>query len=145
MGVMNRATADDTKPLHWGFWATVVWGVVIGAVFLVLQIVILVWGVASRDESLSESEFAQMVVSAAQNGYFVSLATLVTAVVCCTLILGIIKLKKRSILNDYLAIRAVSPRITLRWLALLAGFILLSDVTSSLLGRPIVPSFTSAL
>src|SRR5262249_18289381 len=83
--------------------------------------------------------------SAAQNGYFVSLTTLVTAVVCCALILGVIKFKKRSILSDYLAVRAVSLRTVLRWLALLAGFILLSDVTTSLLGRPIVPSFMSAM
>ena len=143
--VLNNSIAGDTKPSRWGFWGTVVWGVVIAAVSFVLQIVIFIWAVASRNENLSESEFAQALASAAQNGYFFSLTTLVTAVVCCALILGVIKFKKRSILSDYLAVRAVSLRTVLRWLALLAGFILVSNVTTSLLGRPIVPSFMSVM
>jgi uncharacterized protein len=140
--------ADDIKllqPAHWRFWGTVTWGAVIAAVCLVLQTATVLWVVASRDERLSESELAQFLASGAENGYFLSLATFVSTVVGVGLILGIIKLKKHSILSDYLAIRPVPPRTMLRWIGLLAGFILLSDLMTSLLGRPIVPSFMSAV
>jgi membrane protease YdiL (CAAX protease family) len=118
---------------------------VIAAVFLVLQFAIVLWAVVSRNENLSASEIAQLLESAAQDGYLFSLTTFVTTVVCCALILGVIKLKKHSLLKDYLAIRAITLGTMLRWLGLLAVIIILSDVTTSLLGRPIVPSSMSAL
>ena len=145
---MNTSTTSDDirlpQPAHWRFWGTVIWGIVIAAIFQVLQIVVVFRFVGSREGKLSESEFAQVVASAAQDGYVLSLATFATTVVCGGLVVGIVKLKKHSILTDYLALRSVALGTALRWFGLLAGLLVLSDLITILLGRPIVPDFMSA-
>lgn len=133
------------QPAHWRFWGTLLWGILIALVFLALQAATVLWVLIARNDHLSEAEFAELYASSAQNGYVVSLATMVTGVVCCALIAGIVKLKKRSVLSDYLALRSVSSRTMLRWLALLVGLIVLADVLTILLGRPIVPDFMSGV
>ena len=57
----------------------------------------------------------------------------------------VIKLKRGSVLTEYLCIRLVSREVMLRWIVLLAGFIVVSDLITALLGRPIVPDFMSAV
>jgi len=137
---------DDAlrEPAHWRFWGTVLWGVAIAIIFTVLQVVVLFVFLVMRNKGLSGSDFELALESAADDGTIISVATFATTVVCCALIAGIVKLKKHSILKDYLAIRPVARGTMLRWLALLACFAVLSDLITTLLGRPVVPSFMSS-
>jgi len=100
--------------------------------------------VVSRSGRLTEADLIDRLTSAAKDGYLFSLSTFVTTVVCCGLIVGIVKLKRGSILREYLCIRAVPLRILMRWIGFLLGLIVLSDSIAVLLGRPIVPPFMSA-
>ncbi len=134
----------STQPAHWGLWGTVLWGTAIAVIFVVLQIVTILAAVVFRNGHLSESEFTELLTSAAKNGYFISLSTFVTTIVCCGLVVGVVKLKKGSILREYLCIRPVSLRILMKWIGILLGLIVLSDSLAALLGRSIVPPFTSA-
>jgi membrane protease YdiL (CAAX protease family) len=83
--------------------------------------------------------------SAGHDGYALSLATFATAIVGCGVIIGVIKLKRGSVLREYLCIQPVSLGRMLRWLGLLAALIVLSDALTTLLGRPIAPPFMSAV
>jgi len=144
----SRNTADEVRssqPAHWGFWGTVIWGAVIAVIFVVLQVVAVLVVVVSRNGNLSKSELMKLFSSAGEDGYLLSLATFVTTVVGCGLIVGVIKLKKGSVLTEYLCIRSVSLIRMLRWIGFLAGLIVLSDSITILLGRPIVPPFMSAV
>jgi len=118
---------------------------VIAAIFIVLQVITMLVVVVSRNRNLSESELMKLFISAGEDGYLLSLATFATTVVGCGLIVGVIKLKKGSVLTEYLCIRSVSLRKMLRWIGLLAGLIVLSDSITTLLGRPIVPPFMSTV
>jgi len=135
----------STQPAHWGLWGTVLWGTVIAVIFVVLQIVTILVAVISRNRRLSESELTELLSSAAKDGYFISLSTFVTTVVCCGLVVGVVKLKKGSILREYLCIRPVSLRMLMKWIGFLLGLIVLSDSLTALLGRPIVAPFMSAM
>ena len=134
---------DANATAHWKFWGTFLWGLLITAVFLLLQVGIVYGVVASSQGQLSESEFMARYISAATSGSVFSIATIVTAGVCCALIAGVVKLKKGSVLSAYLALGAIPRAVILRWLALLAAFIVIADVVTYLLGRPIVPDFMS--
>lgn len=146
---MNSSDTTDqirsSQPVHWEFWGTVIWGAVIAAIFIVLQVITMLVVVVSRNRNLSESELMKLFISAGEDGYLLSLATFATTVVGCGLIVGVIKLKKGSVLTEYLCIRSVSLRKMLRWIGLLAGLIVLSDSITTLLGRPIVPPFMSTV
>jgi membrane protease YdiL (CAAX protease family) len=145
---LNSIDSDDKirsfQPTHWRLWGTIIWGTVISIIFVALQVItILVIGV-SRNRHLSESEMRVLFGSVMKDGYLLSLVTFVTTVVCCALILGVIKLKKGSLLTEYLCIKPVSLRMWLKWIGFLIGFIVLSDLLTAFLGRPIVPPFMSA-
>jgi len=144
----NIDTGGETgssRPAHWGFWATVIWGGVISVLFVLLQVVTIVVVAVFQKGNVSESELTALLISAGENGHFLSIATFVTTIACCGLIVGVIKLKKGSVLTEYLCIRSVPLKVALRWIGLLAGFIVLSDLITTLLGRPIVPDFMSAV
>jgi len=130
---------------HWRLWGTVVWGAVIFAAFYLLQTLAVIVVVSSWRRHLSETEIEQLLSSAGENGYLLSLATFITTIVCCGLVVAVIKLKKGSVLLEYLSIRSVSPKTMLKWTGLLAGFVVLSDLITVSLGRPIVPEFMSAV
>ena len=133
------------EPAHWGFWGTVIWGVVIAIIFFIVQIITISAAIALREGGVSESKLEQLFISAGENGYFVSLSTFVTTIVCGGCIVGVIKLKKGSVLREYLCIRPVSLNTLLKWMGLLAVFIVLADLITTLLGRPIVPNFMLAI
>ena len=60
---------DDTSATaHWKFWGTLLWGLLITAVFLALQAGIVYGVVASSEGALSESEFMDRYISAATSG-----------------------------------------------------------------------------
>jgi uncharacterized protein len=132
-------------PQNWGFWGTVLWGAVVSAIFVSLQIVtILVLGRLPQ-RGASEGELARFLERTLEDGTLFSVATFVTAAVCCPLVLAIIKLKKNSQVRDYLALHVVPTRTALRWFGALAVALVASDLLTLALGRPIVPSSMSAL
>lgn len=129
--------SESSQPAHWGFGGTVLWGSVAAVIFIIAQIITLVVLMISQHKDFSESEFKQWLI--ANNGSFLSLTSFVATVVCCSFILAVIKLKKGSVLKEYLAIKPVSRETMLKWLGFLAGLIVLSDLLTTLLGRPLVP------
>ena len=116
-------------PQHWGFWGTLAWGTGVAITFVVLQIAT----VLSLERSGNE------------DGTLFSLATFATTAILCPLILGIIRLKPGSQIRDYLALRPVDAKVMLRWFGALAVVLLLSDLLTLVLRRPIVPDAMAAL
>jgi membrane protease YdiL (CAAX protease family) len=134
-----------SPPAYWGFWGTVLWSGAIFAIFLVLQGVAVLAVVLSQNDHPARSQLRELLRAAGENGYVLSIVTLITTTVCCALVAGVIKLKKGAMLVDYLSIRTVAPRVMLKWLGLLVCVVVLSDSITALLGRPIVPDFVAAV
>jgi membrane protease YdiL (CAAX protease family) len=94
----------------------------------------------SRNSHFSGTELMALI----KDGYLLSLMTFVTTFVCCGLIVGVVKLKRDSLLTEYLCIRKVSPKVLLKWIGLLISFIVLSDLITFFLGKPLVPPFMTS-
>lgn len=133
------------RPVHWGFLGTVIWGVVIGILFIVVQAVTIFLVAYLSTEHIYGADFEQLFASSANNGYFLSFATFATAVVGCGAIAGVIKLKTGSRLTEYLSLELASARTMLKWMGLTALFVVLSDSLTLVLGRRIVPEFMSSV
>ncbi|HET7832016.1 MAG TPA: CPBP family intramembrane glutamic endopeptidase [Gallionella sp.] len=110
-----------------------------------LQLVVIAVQAFMLNPHLSEAQLTAFMKSSGENGYILSVTTLVTTLVCCSLIVGIIKLKKGSVLADYLRLRTVPPKVMARWAGYLVGMMILSDLLTMLLGRPIVPDVMLAM
>ena len=145
---MTISDPDDEirspQPTHWGLWGTIIWGTVISVIFVALQVFTIIVVAVSRNSHLSESELSVLFGTVMKDGYLLSLVTFVTTVVCCGLVVSVVKLKKGSLLKEYLCIRQVSLKILLKWIGFLIGLIVLSDLITAFLGRPIVPPFMSS-
>ena len=133
------------RPARWGFWGTLLWGVLIAFVFVVLQVSIMIIILMTQDRYSSPAGFEQAFISAVTDGYILSVVTFATTIVGTGLVIGIIKLKKNTVLKDYLCIRPVPFTTMLKWIGILAVFIALANLLSLTLDRPLVTEFMAAI
>ncbi len=143
MGADGTAV-ESQGPAHWEFLGTLLWGVLIAIVFSVLQAVAIVATLAARKPGLSGADLERLLSAAGADGTVLAYTTFVTTVMCCALVAGVVKLKKHSVLTDYLALRPVAFGTLLGWIGVTLGFAALWDVISILVGRPVVPEFMSS-
>jgi len=137
--------SKESQVAHWGFWATLLWGALLAVVFVVLQMVTITVILIAQDRYQSAAEYQRAFVEATTNGQVLSLITFVTTIVCTGILAGIIKLKKRSVLKEYLCLRPVPLQLTLKWAGILALFIASASMITLALGRPLVTDFMSEI
>jgi len=148
MAVINHNNTEGSKEseaAHWGLWGTLLWGAVLAIVFIVLQTVTITGILIAQDRHLGAVEFQHAFVAATTNGQVLSLVTFVTTIVCTGLLAGIIKLKKGTVLKEYLSIRSAPFSTLLQWLGVLVVFIASANVITLTLGRPLVTDFMSEI
>lgn len=134
---------DELKPnnnyMVWGFWGTIIWAIVIALVFLFTEGFTMGVHLVVTHPGVSPDDLVYFLDEAQGNGTLISLITVVTLVVCTLLMLGIIKLKKGSNIKHYLALNGIGIKELRFWLLVIAGMILLADLMTYLLGKPIIP------
>ena len=143
---MTDATVIEGSgnPRHWGMLGTVLWGAGIATAFAGLQLVVILAYVTHGKPDLAGDELRMLVEANKYNGVMLSLATLLTTVLCVPLVLGIAKLKRGSRLAAYLAFNPVPLGTLGKWLGVTALFLLASDLLAVVLGKPVVPEFMRA-
>lgn len=99
----------------------------------------------AQEKHHSTSILMKSLEAAATDGYILSVVTFVTTIVCTSLVIGIIKLKKDTVLKEYLCIRPVPFKIMLQWIGILAVFIVLANIIALVVDRPIVSDFMAAI
>lgn len=137
-------TADEPgfqEPPHWELLGTLIWGSVIMAVFFILQMVVVAFSVIPHTNGLSEAEVLELFISAGESGNVLFWCTLTTAIVGIICIAAAVKLKKGSVLRNYLAIKPVPLKTIFQWIGLLLVFIVITDLITISIGRPLVPDF----
>lgn len=143
-GKANPVIAPDKSYEHWKTLGTIIFGLMIAAIFLVLQVATMTFIVASRNPGLTAAQLQDMLIAAQTDGFVISLTTIVTTIVCCAIVAGTIKLKRGSNLADYLAIKSVPTKTLIAWLGILIALIAVSDLFTLFLGRPLVPAFVTS-
>lgn len=132
----NEPLSGSGRPPVWGplaslFWTGVVW-VAFNALTLAMALVFLHAGWAdahSRPDQL------------AGHGLFLSVSTLVNAVLCTALVLLLIRLRGGLAIRDYLALQPLRGRQIQLWFGLLLVFVLTSEGLGYWLDRPVIPDF----
>ena len=132
---------NPVRKLVWGPWATAGFGIAVGIVFLLTQIVVMVIFFALEYVSNPRLDPLQLAEKLGENGLVLAVATCASAIVCICLILLIIKLRKGSTIAEYLELNPINGKTVFVLFVITAGFILLSDCLTYLLGKPIVPQY----
>jgi len=122
----------------WGLWATLGLALVIGAVFVLAQIVAGIlagFGVMATGGAEALRDPKQL----ESNGLFLALTTCGAAPAAIVATCLFAWLRRGMSIRDYLRLKAVPARVLFRWCLVLLALAVLSDGLTSLLGRPIVP------
>jgi len=122
-------------------WGTVGWGLLVAAVFVVLQGLVLAGFVACGVARNPDTDIYAAAKGLGGNGLVMALATFVTTPLCIGLIALLVRLRKGPAIASYLGLKAIAPRTMLLWLGILTLFALLAELLAHLLGRPFMPDF----
>jgi membrane protease YdiL (CAAX protease family) len=119
LGVSLIIGAPLRQSPRWGFWATILWALVIAAIYAAAQFGIILAVADWRSADLTDSSsFDQLMISGSSGGYVFSLANLVTTIICCASIAAIIRLKKHAVVREYLCLKPVTLTAALKWIGL---------------------------
>ena len=134
---------EEAHAAHWGFWGTLVWGMILMGIFVVLQVVTFGAIIGLTNGAVSATELEALISDLQDNGFVLSVCTIVTTLGCGVILLGVIKLKKGSVVKKYLGLRTVAIREASGWMAAVLVFVAVWEGLNIALGRPIVPEFMS--
>jgi uncharacterized protein len=122
-------------PRPWGPWATIGWTLLCIMVMFAAQIVGLIIFVVFRFATTTTPKFDDLTTS----GNVIALATLLSTSAAVGLIALLIRIRRYPI-RDYLVLYWPTPRSVMISLAGLAVLLGATDLSSYLLGRPLVPT-----
>jgi HAD superfamily hydrolase (TIGR01509 family) len=123
--------------MAWGFWATLgLTAVIMFGDIIAQAIVALFFAIASRIVGV-EVDWTAI----ESNGLFLALATISGAPVVIGLCWLFAWLRKGLSPSEYLGFKPVRLRQVARWCLVLLGFVVVSDLITILLGKPVVPEF----
>ncbi len=129
----------------WGLFSTLVWSLIIATLFVATQSLMIGIYIGINYGDVAAPEFEQLMTELQFNGVVISICTFASLLVCGLAILGIVKLKKNSSIKHYLGFLPVSRRDLIFWLVVMSGLIVVSDLITFSLGKPIVPEFMTSV
>jgi membrane protease YdiL (CAAX protease family) len=134
----SASRTNDKGP--WGPWATLGFTLVIIALMAGVQLLAFVLYLAYRGAAGLTTD----IEATATNGTFLSITTILTAVVCLGSAVFFAWIRKGPKVKDYLAMVPIGKRKHLAYLAIGLGFAILVDMINLLFDRPIIPEFIEA-
>jgi membrane protease YdiL (CAAX protease family) len=125
------------QPLPWGFWATVGWTLLIAVGWMCAQVVaVVVYVVWHMQRDGGKIPATSQITT---SGLLISLATILSAPVGIGLAVFFAWLRKTLPLREYFALRWPGVKVAALWILAFLAFLVLSDLVTRLLGKPIVP------
>ena len=137
-------SVTDAGPV-WGLPATILWSLVIAAVFILGQVFGLGLFIGLSHPGVDQSSFERLMGEYQFHGIGISLGVYCALVLCVPVLLGAIKLKRGSSIKRYLGIRWFDLRALGYWFLIIFACLLAYDGLALLLGIAIVPDFSIAI
>lgn len=129
----------DPEQQYYGFIGTLLWGIVIFALFLALQIGSVWLYIGATYGELKQHEVSVVMAAIENNGTVMAIGAILPAIFTILLMAAIIKAKNNIPIRDYLDLKSFSFGAARFWLIILVLFLIASDGITHLMGKPIVP------
>jgi uncharacterized protein len=139
--MQNSLPPAAIRPKPWGLWATLGFSVVVLGVFLLTQTLVFIAILSFKVAQESTFSSAMLAGSLQTNGLVLAIATIVSAPICVAVIAGIIKLRQRWRVQDYLALKRPHKRQLLEWCLIAVICIVALDLVKSFVDVPVIPPF----
>ena len=137
----SEQKVEEVKKPFWGFWPTFGFGLVTGIVALFVQGIIFAAFVAANLMSNPGTFTLESINELAMNGLLISIATIVSSVICVGFIILVIKMRKNTVIATYLDLNPIGWKIILVLLAISVAFIVLASIVGNYAGVPDTSDF----
>lgn len=124
---------EKTNQPIWGPWATLGFGIFIGAAFLIVGLIVAVIYLTFALQGAQRTNANILALDLKANGTFASWAGIITAAICLPLILAIIRLRRGQSTKDYLKLYRVSGKALLFWIGLIIVWAVAQDLITDAL------------
>lgn len=136
---MEEESGPRTGEAVWGFWGTLLWGALIGVIFVTVQTLVVAAYVETQLNGEAELQKEVLYQQAISDGDILSWATIASAVVCTVLTMLAVAFKKGSNIPRYLGFRPVAFKSAAKLTGLFVVLLIILDFLTSLLDRPTTP------
>jgi uncharacterized protein len=126
---------------RWGWLGTVLWGLVVMAVFFATQAAFVLAYARGTMRNIRPEAMAAELAKLQANGDVVAASLFLSTPASLLAIIAVLKLKRGSSFDDALALRAPPKGALWRWMLAAIAFAAACDALTWLFGRPIVPAF----
>ncbi len=143
-GVAVASSLEEPReplPQPWGPWASLGLTAVIAVAFVVVQYAALIVLGVIEVLRTGTTDPGPVVEALSQSGFFLAVATCVTAILCTPLILLFIRIRGVASAKTYLSLKAASRPEWIWWFLALLGLEALSIVAMVVFDQPDVPDF----
>jgi len=103
----------------WGFWGTLLWGIVIGLVLFLGQLLPLLGYMLFTGIEFSLDSFVEFTQSVEKDAMLLSISVIGSAIIVVPIVFGIAKLKKGAVLKEYFDFNAYSWKTFWIWMGIL--------------------------
>lgn len=141
----KEAPAAPMSSPVWKMPGTLIWGTIIAVIFIVTQISAMVVYIKIHFGDVAPPEFERLVMELQYDGTVISICTFAAFLICGPAIVCVVKFKKGSNLGHYLALKTVDSATSKYWALVMICLIVVSDVLTLLLGKPLVPEFSATV
>ena len=134
-------TTEEPKVVPWGFWATTGFSALIFVLLVILQSIIIglfVFAAKTGNPGIDIEVYSQHISS---DGFCLAISFIISTPICIALTILFAKLRRNFPVKKYLALIKPSSKEIAKWLFITVIFMILSDMFTYFLNRPIVPEF----
>ncbi len=125
----------------WGFWGTFLWGIVIGGLLFLGQLIPLVIYMIIIGETITLENFFLFAQKVETDAFLLSVSVIGSALIVVPLVFGIAKLKKGSVLKEYFDLRAYSWKTFWIWMGILLLLLVFEGFALEAMGVEQTPNF----
>ena len=125
----------------WGFWGTLLWGVVIGVILFLGQLIPLVIYMKIIGETITIKNFILFSQKVETDALLLSMTVIGSAFIVVPLVFGIAKLKRGSVLKEYFDLRAYSWKTFWTWMGILVLLLIFEGYAIKAMGAKEIPNF----
>lgn len=136
---LEHQVSDSPEGVVWGFWMTLLWGLLVMVAFALTQGIVMGVLIALMYMDESNQDMEALLEELQYDGFILTACTTATGTLCTALVFGLAAIKSGWRMNDYLGFRRVPWKSVGLWSLAFAFLLLATDLTSLALGRPIVP------
>jgi len=125
----------------WGFWGTFLWGIVIGGLLFLGQLIPLLIYMKVVGEVISLENFLLFAQKVETDAWLLSISVIGSALIVVPLVFGIAKLKRGSVLKEYFDLRGYSWKTFWTWMGILVLLLIFEGYAIEAMGAKEIPNF----